>query len=271
MWPGRDAGFVEANASRVAAEDDLYGLVHQFLAGLDFVPGSGLVKENIPTPFQRQTQRALKTLWRLMHELQDTVTASDWVRATRNEAFDAASIRSLAAAQEAGTEAKREYLFLGLINGWVRLHGDPSRDRFLRMVAKYELEDFQYLARIQTRAQENGYPAWLRVEGGLVELAGKDISRHAAQGMLHEYDSDGLIRLYDQPRLRKNNSASREETSADSTSIALWTDVGDALLEFVRDPRKPGTRPPRAMRQTGGASNRSRPSTRLVAAEMTLG
>lgn len=212
------------------AEDKMFSVSRYVLTGLSEIPfvgtGAAFALEALPTAKERQHARALRTLWTLMHELQDTVTATDWRRATNDEAFDAAALRALRAAEEAQVEQKRELIWFGLMNGWVRLHGTTERDRFLRIVAKYDLRHFQIMEKIQEVSPTP--PAWTDMHT-LSEMIGGD--RFAARAFIHEMHADGIVRMYDQPETRESNPS-----SVSTREIVLWTDAGDRLLEFVKRP-----------------------------------
>lgn len=216
------------------------------LAGLAEVPFAGtaaaLALEALPSASDRQHTRALRTLWRLVHDLQDVVSAQNWRTASGTEAFDAAVVRSLRAAEEANVEGKRELIWYGLINGWVRTSGDPERDRFLRIVAKYDLEHFQILERIQPPLDER--PSWSSVASDLVETIGGD--RFTARAYLHEFHADGLLRIYDQPSIRRN-----DPDTIHTNEIALWTDAAEqaARVRQASVPaRRLSRRPPNQVR-----------------------
>lgn len=212
------------------ADDKMLTVSRYVLTGLSDIPfvgtGAALALEALPTANERQHARALQTLWTLMHELQDTVTATDWRRATNDEAFDAAALRALRAAEEAQAEQKRELIWFGLMNGWVRLHGTTERDRFLRIVAKYDLQHFQIMEKIQEVSPTP--PAWTDMHT-LTEMIGGE--RFAARAFIHEMHADGLVRMYDQPEIRKS-----VPSSVNTREIVLWTEAGDRLLEFVKRP-----------------------------------
>ncbi|WP_068480953.1 hypothetical protein [Pseudoclavibacter helvolus] len=119
-------------------------------AGLVMIgPLGSLLGEFVPSASERQTQRSLRTLERKFEDLREIVTTEMWMKAQATEAFDAAFVRTLHASQETAQEEKREFLWLGLINGWVRPEGDTERHRFLRLVSKYALEHFELLIELQ--------------------------------------------------------------------------------------------------------------------------
>lgn len=213
------------------ADDKMLTVSRYVLTGLSEIPfvgtGAALALEALPTAKERQHARALRTLWTLMHELRDTVTATDWRRATNDGAFDAAALRALRAAEEAQVEQKRELIWFGLINGWVRLHGTAERDRFLRIVAKYDLRHFQIMEKMQQISPTP--PAWTDMQT-LTEMIGGD--RFAARAFVHETHGDGIVRMYDQPEMRK-----RDPSSVNTREIVLWTEAGDRLLDFVKRPK----------------------------------
>ncbi|WP_285362925.1 hypothetical protein [Microbacterium sp. LMC-P-041] len=215
------------------AEDRILTAARDVLNGLSEIPfvstGMALALETLPTANERQHARALRTLWSLMHELQDIVTAEDWRRVSSREAFDAAALRALRAAEEAQAEEKRELIWFGLMNGWVRLHGDTERDRFLRIVSKYDLKHFHIMEEIQKVSPTK--PTWTKMHW-LTEMIGGD--RFAARAYIHEMHADGIVQMYDQPEIRK-----ADRPSVMTHEIVLWTDAGDRLLEFVKRPVAP--------------------------------
>lgn len=227
---GREDGFLDPTA-----EDKMLTAARYVLTGLSEIPfvstGAALALEALSTANERQHARALRTLWTLMHELQDTVTAADWRRAANTEAFDAAALRALRAAEEAHAEEKRELIWFGLMNGWVRLHGTTERDHFLRIVAKYDLRHFQIMEIIQEISPTP--PTWTDMHT-LTDLIGGD--RFAARAFIHEMHADGIVRMYDQPEIRKS-----DPSSVNTREIVLWTEAGDRLLEFVKRPATPTT------------------------------
>jgi len=112
------------------------------------VPTSSTPPHEI-APRSEEHARALQTLWRLRNKLQDAVSAQVWRDAARTEEFNAAVLHALRAAEEASAGQKRELIWFGFINGWVRLGSDPERDRFLRIVANFDLQHFQILEKIK--------------------------------------------------------------------------------------------------------------------------
>lgn len=210
------------------------------LAGLGLVPvaGSfaGAALEMLESPAERQHARAIRTLYRMVKNLEEVVAVSDWRKAIGTEEFDAAWVRSLSAAQRSQSEAKREFVWLALINGWVRTGGDPERDRFLRLVEKYDVEHFQALFRLRELAP--GPKSWPDVEGEMVPKIGGE--RFAAYAYVQEFDADGLIRRYEQPEVREQYNGRRGDPPfwVHTRDIALWTERANRFLEFVRDPRE---------------------------------
>jgi hypothetical protein len=221
-------------------EDAHLAGVRAVLAGLGLVPvaGSfaGAALEMLESPAERQHARAIRTLFRLIRELEAHVTEGDWRNAIGTDEFDGAYLRSLAAAQLAQSEAKREFMWLALINGYVRTGGDPERDRFLRLIEKYDVEHVQALARLKKLAPTD--PSWPDVETKMLPAIGGE--RFAAYAYVQEFDADGLVRLYFQPRLREERAGGPGYLpySVQSDAIALWTPRADRFLAFVRDPRE---------------------------------
>lgn len=209
-------------------DDEHLGFIRKALILGSEIPVVGtitaLVLENLPSPTERAHARTIQSLQRTVHELREVVTETEWRRAEGTEEFDAAFVRSIRIAEEAFADEKRQLVWFALMNGWVRVNGDPERARFLKLVARYELEHFVALKKIQSSVGES--PSWHKVSTELVELIGGD--RHVAMAYLQEFDSDGLIRLYDQPELHRD--------SVMTTRIALWTDVADRFLAFVCRP-----------------------------------
>ena len=208
------------------------------LAGLGLVPvvGSfaGAALEMLPSPAERQHERALRTLFRVVEELKELVTAADWRRAIGTEEFDAAWVRSISAAQRAQSEAKREFIWFALMNGYVRTEGDPERDRFLRLIERYDVDHVQALVRL--KALVPGPKTWLRVESQMLSTIGGE--RDAAYAYVQEFDADGLVRLYDQPVVGDDVTSRSGSRWGSSTASAYWTERANRFLEFVTDPRE---------------------------------
>ncbi|MEV8025163.1 hypothetical protein [Microbacterium sp. NPDC080220] len=238
-----DSGDARLALEAIAGEDLLaptpgdaqLALVRTVLAAVGVLPAVGPIAasllEVVDTPTGRQHARAIRTLARLVQELQSVVTSNDWRRAMDSEEFDSAVVRAWSAAHEAQVEAKRELIWLALINGWVRTGGDPERDRFLRIVAKYDVEHFQALERLKALAPEP--KSWPSVEGEMLPAIGGD--QADAHAYVQEFDADGLVRIYDQPRLREEHGG-RLPLSVMTDRIALWTERADRLLGFVKHP-----------------------------------
>ncbi|KZX20386.1 hypothetical protein [Rathayibacter tanaceti] len=194
----------------------------------------GLANELLPSATERQHRRAIESLRRLVAELKDQVDELAWRQALMHEEFDAAITRAYRAAIETSAEEKREFIWIGLINGFVRTGGDPARDRLQRLVAKYDLEHFQILREMQRHMSgESNMLAFETSSAGktLVGLLERD--REELLAYLQEFHSDGLLMVFEQPFLREASNGGYVTTQ----KTVLWRPDADRLLTFIEDPR----------------------------------
>jgi hypothetical protein len=196
-------------------------------------PVGSFVGELAPSATDRQHERAIRTLQRLVQELRE-IPHHMWTRAEGGEEFDAAYVRAERAAHEAAEEQKRELIWYGLINGWVRTNGSPARKRFQRLVGQYDLEHFEILKQMQGLVtQEVQWFAFETSEDGktLVSLLTRD--RSELLPYLQRFHADGLVMIYDQPDIKQSGNGPWVTTN----KLVLWKSDADRLLEFVMDPR----------------------------------
>jgi len=134
-------GYSALDALAPTERDEQLALLGRVLGTTGSVPvigtAAGVANEILPTPAERPHRQALDPLWRVMNELCDIVSAEARRRAASVEAFDAATVRAMRMAERAAAEAKREFIWFSLVNGWVREGGDPERVPFLRLIGKY--------------------------------------------------------------------------------------------------------------------------------------
>ncbi|ANP73041.1 hypothetical protein [Cryobacterium arcticum] len=199
---------------------------------IGLIPLGSLATELVPSAGDRQTKRAIRTLQTLVQDLQLRLDLDTWSPTPTEEDLDAAFVRSLRAAQETAEEEKREFIWHGLINGWVRTHGNTDRDRFQRIVAKYDLEHFQLLRQMRSLVKDDIH--WFSFESGSESLVDcLDRKRDALLPYLQEFAADGLVMIYDQPDIRQRGG----EPSVSTRKNVLWKQDSDDLLNFVMDPR----------------------------------
>lgn len=214
-----------------ATYSDLALTTARALVAVAFGPVGSLVGELAPSAAERQMNRAIRTLQDQVQKLLDLGILEEWGQVPLGEEFDAALVRAGRAAQEAAAEQKREFIWYGLINGWVRTNGNPDRDRFQRLIAKYEPEHFDILKQMQTLSLASG-GRWCSFENAhgkaLVDMLGRE--RDALLTYMQEFDADGLVSIYDQPEVNKSTD------QVDTRKVILWRRDGDRLLEFIADP-----------------------------------
>ncbi|POH66089.1 MULTISPECIES: hypothetical protein [Cryobacterium] len=199
---------------------------------LGLIPLGSLATELAPSAADRQTKRAIRTLQTLVQDLQLRLDLSTWSPTPTEEELDAAFVRALRAAHETAEEEKREFIWHGLINGWVRTHGNPKRDRFQRLVSKYDLEHFKVLREMRSFVKDDIH--WFSFESGSDALvACLNRKRDDLLPYLQEFAADGLVMIYDQPDIRQMSG----NPSVSTRKIVLWKQDSDDLLNFIMDPR----------------------------------
>lgn len=207
--------------------------VARALSAMVLGPAAGLVGELAPSATERQHERAIRALQRVVQKLIDQGTFASWEHVQVGQEYDAAYVRALRAAEEAAAEEKREFIWYGLINGWVRTDGNPTRDRFQRLVGKYDLEHFQILKQMQSMVSES--VQWFSFESGDSKVLVRDLNldRDKLLPYIQEFAADGLVMIYDQPDLKQPASG---DIRVQTRKIVLWKRDADRLIEFVSDP-----------------------------------
>jgi hypothetical protein len=203
-----------------------------FQSAISLVPGMGpagvLLAHALGSAAQRRNQAILDSLVQDIERFRDEGRLHDSASLVASEDFQAAFLRTVRAAQETSSTAKRALLRNALLNGIE----SPESDLFASLVVRYAPEHVEVLR--ATKVARIGNPSMLHSTQDVEAVLTEPLPDFRAY--FRDLINDGLVDEEVENKLRPEIGSGSGATTIWASRYYSISDRGERFLVYVADP-----------------------------------